>query len=65
MNFRYIKGIKTNKMSLQSAIKPHVKEPLDVPKVQGPMEIECQIIFAGQTNAMLKDLIDKMVEIKK
>lgn len=65
MDFRYIKGVKVDKMSSKSAIRPHVKEPLDVPKVQAPMEAECQIIFAGQTNAMLKDLIDKIVEIKR
>lgn len=65
MNFRYLKGIKVGKMSNKSAIKPHVREPFDVPKVQEPLEIECQVIFAGQTNAMLKDLIDQMVKIKK
>lgn len=65
MENKYVKNIKVGQMSDVSKIKPHVKEPMNYPKVQGPMENKCQVIFANQINFMVLELTKEMVEIKK
>jgi hypothetical protein len=65
MNFTYVKGVEVDKMSKISAIKSHVKEPLNYPKVQAGYENLSQVIFATQINDMMADLTKKMVELKK
>lgn len=65
MNFTYVKGVKVDKMPNVSNIKPHVKEPLNWPKVQSGYEGLSQTIFATQINNMFSDLTKKMVEIKR
>lgn len=65
MNYTYVKGVKVDEMSKVSAIKNHVKEPLNYPKVQAGYENLSQVIFATQINDMFADLTKKMVELKK
>lgn len=65
MDYKYIKGVKVDEMSKKTAIKPHVKEPLNYPKVQSGYEGVSQKIFAEQVNYMFMDLTTEMVKIKK
>lgn len=65
MNYTYVKGVKVDEMSKVSAIKNHVAEPLNYPKVQAGYENLSQVIFATQINDMFADLTKKMVELKK
>lgn len=62
---RKFNKIRMDQMSYHSAIKNHVAEPINYPKVQGPMENKCQVIFANQINFMVLELTKEMVEIKK
>ena len=60
-----IKGIDVKQMSKKSNIVYHTKDPIRYPKVQCGYEGLTQVMFATQTNNMMKDLVDKMIEIKK
>lgn len=63
--FKYIDGIKTNRMPYTSNIKTHVKDPVRYPNVQGGYEKLSQVIFAVQVDNMLQDLVKEMVDISK
>lgn len=58
-----IKGIDVKQMSKTSNIVYHTKDPIRYPKVQCGYEGLAQVIFATQTNNMMKDLVNKMIEI--
>ncbi len=60
-----IKGIDVKQMSKKSNIVYHTKDPIRYPKVQCGYEGLTQVMFATQTNNMMKDLVDKMIEITK
>lgn len=60
-----IKGIDIKQMSKKSNIVYHTKDPIRYPKVQCGYEGLTQVMFATQTNNMMKDLVDKMIEITK
>lgn len=60
-----IKGIDVKQMSKKSNIVYHIKDPIRYPKVQCGYEGLTQVMFATQTNNMMKDLVDKMIEITK
>ena len=62
--YKYVKGIKVDKMSSVSNIKPHTRDPIRWPKVQCGYENLAQVIFATQTNNMLQDLTKEIVKIK-
>lgn len=64
MTYSYVKGVKVDKMSQVTNIKPHTKDPIRWPKVQCGYESLAQVMFATQTDNMLKDLTKEMVKIK-
>lgn len=64
MEYKYVKGIKVDKMSTVSKIKHHVKEPAPFPRVSDGYENLAQAIFATQINNMFIDLTKEMIDMK-
>lgn len=64
MEYKYVKGIKVDKMSVVSKIKHHVKEPAPYPRVSDGYENLSQAIFATQINNMFTELTEEMVSMK-
>lgn len=62
--YKYVKGIKVDRMSGVSNIKPHTKDPIRWPKVQCGYENLAQVIFATQVDNILQDLTKKIVKLK-
>lgn len=60
-----IKGIKVDQMSKKSDIVRHVKDPIRYPKVQCGYEGLAQVMIATQTNNMMKELTEEMLNLIK
>jgi hypothetical protein len=60
-----IKGIDIGQLSKKTNIIRHVKDPIRYPKVQCGYEGLAQVIFATQTNNMMKELTKEMLSIGK
>lgn len=60
-----IKGIDIGQLSKKTNIIRHVKDPIRYPKVQCGYEGLTQVIFATQTNNMMKELTKEMLSIGK
>lgn len=60
-----IKGIDIGQLSKKTNIIRHVKDPIRYPKVQCGYEGLAQVIFATQTNNMMKEVTKEMLSIGK
>lgn len=60
-----IKGIKVDQMSKKSDVVRHVKDPIRYPKVQCGYEGLAQVMIATQTNNMMKELAEEMLNLIK
>lgn len=61
-DFKYVKGVRVNRMSEVTKIKPHVKDPIRYPKVQCGYENLSQVMFAVQMDNLMQDLTKEMLK---